>query len=285
MKNKYPLLRRADNGDLMKSVWSTFDRTAIAHPRLRRIAATLTLLLLIAVARFQFSARRHIESSRTPATDDFFPLHPGSTWTYRVVEKDQNHSEILTDRVIDKKKPDASRFVGEVVSEYLGNDISHTSTTSYAVEDGYLTRRTLDTTSSPLLSEPKFLPRLLRPGVSWSNTLFPFDRSPQGFRIAQSHETFFEIGEVIVPAGHFAGCIRIETKAAYLSGPSSAHELRRLVYEDWYAPNVGLIKTVVLKRSFFRHEIARLELIGFATGRSSSLPAGGARRQITAKSW
>ena len=72
-----------------------------------------------------------------------------------------------------------------------------------------------------------------------------------------------ESGEVVVPAGRFSGCIRIETEAEYQRNSQSAPSLR-LRYIDWYAANVGLVRTVVSKGRFFHSEIARVELLSFA---------------------
>ena len=79
----------------------------------------------------------------------------------------------------------------------------------------------------------------------------------------QHHRTFLESGEVVVPAGRFSGCIRIEIEAEYQRNSQSATSLR-LRYIDWYAANVGLLRTVVSKGGFFNSEIARVELLSFA---------------------
>ena len=66
---------------------------------------------------------------------------------------------------------------------------------------------------------------------------------------------------MLVPAGRFAGCIRIETEASY-------HDLAGIgdkrYFTDWYAPDVGLVKTLVLTGGQHGHEITRIELLRFA---------------------
>jgi hypothetical protein len=44
---------------------------------------------------------------------------------------------------------------------------------------------------------------------------------------------------------------------------SALRGTRRLRYLDWYAPNVGLVKTLVLESGFFGSETARVELLSF----------------------
>jgi hypothetical protein len=69
---------------------------------------------------------------------------------------------------------------------------------------------------------------------------------------------------VQVPAGHYSNCIRIETEAVYKNDLSHNAGIRRLRYIDWYAPNVGLIKTVVSESGFFGAQIGSVELLSFS---------------------
>jgi hypothetical protein len=118
--------------------------------------------------------------------------------------------------------------------------------------------------SQTLSEEQEFLPRLLRPGLTWSNSVSPFGALPEGFQLTQTHRTSLETGTVQVPAGSFANCIRIETETLYnTNSPAKAVSARRLKYVDWYAPNVGLIKTLVFEGGFFGGEVARVELLSF----------------------
>src|SRR5712664_3238634 len=167
----------------------------------------------------------------------FFPLHRGSSWTYRIVDKSQAINETVTDRVIG------------------ASSVGVPSWASY---------------------ERRFLPQFLKPGLTWTNTLFPFGRFPGAFYIMQTHRTFLEAGDVVVPAGRFSGCMRIETDAVY--GPPRKDGVLHHEYVDWYAPNIGLVKTRVLKRRWFSDaEVARLELVTFAdssTGGATRLSNG-----------
>ena len=211
----------------------------------------------------------------------FFPLRRGLSWTYRFTGKDPNTNEIITNRAMGNEglaslraadgamghaSITALKPAGEMVSEYVGPGGTGTSTDIYVVDGGYITRvsTTLDNPAWILSRETQFLPRLLRPGLTWSNSLIPFGSPTTEFWVMQKHRTFLDPDEVMVPAGRFSGCIRIETDAVF-GRNSREHDQYR--YLDWYAPNVGLVRTLFLKRSGFfgsETEIARLELLKFA---------------------
>ena len=209
----------------------------------------------------------------------FFPLRPGLSWTYRFTGKNPNTNEIITNRAMGNERLASLRAAdratsnayitslkaaGEVVSEYSGPGGTATSTDIYVIDAGYITRlSTLDNPASIVSGERQFLPQLLSPGLTWSNSLLPFGSPSAAFRVVQKHRTFLDPDEVVVPAGRFSGCIRIETDAVY-GHNSREHDQFR--YLDWYAPNVGLVRTLFLmKGGFFgsETEIARLELLKF----------------------
>jgi hypothetical protein len=225
-------------------------------------ASLLFALAILAAA--QVASCQKKASFKPALAGDFFPLRPDSTWTYRVVDTSQNTTEILTDRALRKDHVDTPSAVGEVVSEYSGLDGTRKSATLYLIEGGYLTRNSSLGDPAWILSEERrFLPQRLKPDLTWSNTLFPFNHLLEAFHVTQSHRTFLEADDVVVPAGHFFRCIRIETEAVYEGGLSPGVVGRRLTYLDWYALNVGLVKTLVLNGGPYAHEIARLELLSF----------------------
>jgi hypothetical protein len=143
----------------------------------------------------------------------------------------------------------------------------------YLMEAGYFTRvSTLGDRALVVFQENKFLPQFLKPGLSWSNSLFPFGEVPWAFHAVQAHRSFLESRDVVVPAGHFSGCIRIETETQYEGGSSQNSESRPLRYIDWYAPNVGLVKTQVVQNGFFGSEIAHIELLNFTDAQVKATP-------------
>ena len=194
----------------------------------------------------------------------FFPLRRGSSWTYRMVDKNQVTSEIVTDRAMGTGHIDTLKAAGETVSESANmNGGDRESTFLYVIQDGYLTRVSSVGIPAYASYERGFLPQYLKPGLTWSNSLFPFGNFRGAFYILQTHRTFLEAGDVVVPAGRFSGCIRIETDAVY--EPPRKDGVLHLKYVDWYAPNVGLVQTRVLKSGWFSDsEVAHLELLTFA---------------------
>jgi len=217
------------------------------------------LLSALGIAVLQFCSCQR--KSFDPAlAGDFFPLRPGLSWTYRIIDSTHGTTHILTDRVLGWTGAQSS----EVESEYSGPSGILKSSISYIVEHGYFTRQsTINTGAGTVLAERAFLPQLLKPNLSWSNSLVPFVEEPDLFHVKQTHQTFFDTTIVEVPAGNFSGCIRIETLALYQSS-FEANPSLRLKYVDWYAPHIGLIKTLVEQTGLFGSEIARIELLRFS---------------------
>jgi hypothetical protein len=168
-------------------------------------------------------------------------------------------SETLSDRVIEANPTDTSGSAGLVVSEYSGYEVK----TRYLAEAGYITRIAILSSRTQIrFEERRFLPQYLWPDRTWSNTLSPFENSPNDFlKITQNHSSFLEADEVVVPAGRFTDCIRIETEALYESAMGVD---QKRYFLDWYAPDVGLVKTLVLSGGPYGREITRIELLRFA---------------------
>jgi hypothetical protein len=198
----------------------------------------------------------------------FFPLNEGSSWTYRLINQNPHTTEVFTDRAVGENHANEQRAAGVVVSEYSGR-----TRLLYIIQDGYVSRiSTLGDRAWILFEERKFLPQLLKPGLTWSNSFSPFGELSAAFHIEQKHRTFLEADDVIVPGGHYSGCIRIETDATFESGTSQPKKVKQFRYIDWYAPNVGLVKTLVANSGFFGSEIARLELVSFVRSQGSGSP-------------
>jgi hypothetical protein len=207
----------------------------------------------------------------------FFPLHPGSSWTYQVAYA-SGARETLTDRVV--ANPSGGLAGGAlVVSDYSGFNGSGPVISAdlqraypadksqleihYVIEGDYVTRITsVGGRTQIRVEERRFLPQYLWPDRAWSNTVSPFEKSPGDFlKITQNHRTFLEAGPVVVPAGRFANCIRIETEAVYQS-PAGPDDTKYFL--DWYAPDVGLVKTLVLSGSRDGRQIALIDLLRIA---------------------
>jgi hypothetical protein len=212
----------------------------------------------------------------------FFPLQPGARWSYEVIYPN-GARETISDRVL-RGGRGTSLDGTLVVSDYSGLDGSravraelpqsypaaHAEVeTRYIVKNGYITRiENLGGASGIHFEERAFLPRYLWPDRIWSTSLVPFEPTPgEILTLTESHRSFLETHQVAVPAGHFSGCIRIETEVSYHSRGEADHKRH---FTDWYAVDVGLIKTLVLTDGENGREMARIELLRFAKSETAA---------------
>jgi hypothetical protein len=229
----------------------------------------------LALALAQLTACQKRASFNPALTGHFFPLRSGLTWTYQVTYPNGAH-ETISDRVVKADAPGTSHAGALIVSEYWGHGIrairadlpqaypaEMTSIeTRYVVDNGYISRSArLGGPTAIRLNEHDFLPQYMWPDLTWSNTLSPFEQMPGDvLTIIQTHRSFLEGSEVVVPAGRFSTCIRIETESSYRSLAGTDD---KRYFTDWYAPDVGLVKTLVLNGGPKGEEMARIELLRF----------------------
>ena len=219
-------------------------------------------------------------TASVPAGANYFPLSPNSSWTYQIDSKSQNTQYQITDQVVGMKYVPALKVSGLVVDESYSLSRGGKRPLVYYSKDGYLARLSaLDYDQGAITTpawgrseEAQFLPLQLAPNLTWNNTIYPYGQLSGAFHIVQTHQTFAEAGEVNVPAGHFAGCIRVETQAHYEGGAYATNKQDlKLKYTDWYAPNVGLIKTVAVEANQKGSpEMERVELVRFSVNPSGN---------------
>jgi hypothetical protein len=255
--------------------------------RLDRLQALRRPLLCLLLMFYQFACQKRPSIGLAPP-DAFFPLAPGTTWKYRITDEVKNTTMTFTDKV--ERLPDGEELADDsgkgqasetVVSESFESDSQGQLLIVYKKNSKYIARSFSfgnlgnDSFAYRILStEGGFLPRLLQPGITWSNTTFPFGNLSQDLRIVQKHAAYAEDGVVSVPAGQFARCVRVVTSAAFVSGSADArNERQHLRYIDWYAPNVGLVKTSLWKTGLFGKEIARVELVNFGVAPPANPPS------------
>jgi len=213
----------------------------------------------------------------------FFPLKPNMMWMYRVQSKSQQQAYIYTDTVVGEQYVPALKLTGAVVQEFYNLDRAGLRPIIYTQKGGYLTRLSgLDYVKHQIQPpvwgrsiDENFLPERLTPDTAWENKLFPYGKVSGAFDLAQSHKSFMEGGTVSVPAGRYSGCIRIETLARYEGGAYDRFSKGlKLAYEDWYAPNVGLVRTIAYEGGPNGPEMERVELVRFANGEKSAVKGG-----------
>jgi len=220
----------------------------------------------------------------TSLAGQFFPLQPKAEWMYSIKSKSEQKNYAITDTVVGQKYVPSLDVTGLVVSEYYDLDRGGTRPIIYITKNGYLDRLSgldyaKDEIQAPVWGrsdENEFLPQRLTPNLSWNSKYFPFGHMKGAFDIKESHKTFLESDEVVVPAGRFGNCIRVETAAVFEGGQYAGKDPSKITYEDWYAPKVGLIKTVTHEGGAGGDEMDRVELVHY------QLPAGGAAQTATA---
>lgn len=206
------------------------------------------------------------------AGGNYFPLTTNSTWTYQIDSKSEHTQFQVTDRVLGREYVPALKLTGSVVNESYSLSRGGTRPLVYYAEHGYITRLSALSYSAKAIKGPSwgrseeqnFLPLHLAPDESWKNVIYPYGHMAGAFQIMQSHRTFRETREIDVPAGHFVNCIRIETSAQYKGGAYAQHgQHLKLAYIDWYAPNVGLVKTLALEGGAKGPVMERVSLISY----------------------
>lgn len=198
---------------------------------------------------------------------DFFPLHPDDTWVYEVARPLRNLRTRMTVRVRGDRYIEALRRRCRLVDEsYAGDDNeidapggkAEIYPIAYYRENGFLYRAlSLEYHGSELRDvglgsgEERFLPDALGRDLSWDSITTAYDLGGgNGYGVRQSHRAVPEPAEIAVPAGHFTGCIRVDTVALHGGKRDGIYDADPIVlyYSDWYAPNVGLVRTVQSNR-------------------------------------
>lgn len=244
---------------------------------IKRIAIAIAIIM----AAVSVNACKSGGEWKADPSANFFPLKTNMVWTYKVNSKSQRQDYAVTDKVIGSQYVPALNVTGVVVAELYNLDRAGLRPVVYLDQGGYLTRLSgLDYAQNQIKApawgrseEQNFLPEHLAPDREWKNVLFPYGKLPGSFDVTQFHKSFMEPEDVTVPAGHFKNCIRIETQARYEGGAYAQQKSLNLTYEDWYAPNVGLVRTVAYQGGLNGPEMERVELTRFDAG--SNGPAQG----------
>jgi hypothetical protein len=199
---------------------------------------------------------------------DFFPLHPDDTWIYAVDRPLRNLHTRMTVRVRGERYVESLRRRCRMVDEsYAGNDKEIEASggkpeiypVAYYRENGFLYRALLleyrgkEVRDMGLGSgEERFLPDVLDHDSSWDSTTTAYDLGGgNGYDVRQLHRAVFEPAVIEVPAGRFSGCIRVDTVALHGGKHDGEYDANPIVlyYADWYAPNVGLVRTIESDRA------------------------------------
>jgi hypothetical protein len=183
---------------------------------------------------------------------DFFPLAAHSTWTYRVDDKSQLRPFMIMDTVVGRRYIPALNLTGTLVEEYCTLERADRDTplvffpqNGYIVKVSALVHSQNQITAGPFgaVNDDRFLPARLLDQQSWNDQLWPLGRLALQLKLQIDAHTRGETADIVVPAGRFHQCIRIESHVSY-NGPYDGPK-PDLTYVDWYAPRVGLVQSIV----------------------------------------
>lgn len=221
------------------------------------------------------------------AQNDFFPLHAEDTWVYEVAQPLRNIHTRMTVRVRDERFIRAlgrrCRLVEESYAALAGDkaigplagatDQPEVYPIAYCRKDGFLYRAmSLEYRGSEVReiglgsSEERFLPDGLTSSLTWDSLTTAYDLGGgNGYGVRQSHRAALELDVIEVPAGRFNGCVRVDTVALHSGRRQSQYDADPIVlyYSDWYAPKVGLVRTIQSDRPEGLPRLAQIDLLAY----------------------
>ncbi|MGH7819980.1 MAG: hypothetical protein ACREQ9_09415 [Candidatus Binatia bacterium] len=238
------------------------------------IGRCLFLTMLVAAAAAGGCAARSAEPEPAEQVAELFPLRPGTFWVYRVQDFD---GQVTLQRVLVRgklylKTLEAPGMVVDEsggVSGELSLDVEWHPVVYYRRGDFLYKFSGLDYDGEKLrevrlgIGEEKVLPSDPFRYPAWESDFEVFrlnEQTAYGIRTYSIAEQ--ERAPVEVHAGTFDGCVRVETRSV------TRHPRGRVVlyrYLDWYAPGVGLVKSVVEVDDAPR-PVRNVELISFRPG-------------------
>lgn len=211
-------------------------------------------------------------------TATFFPLHAEDTWVYEVARPLSNQRSRMTVRARGDQFIQVLHRHAHLVEESYAADEENggraeTYPIAYYRENGFLYRAlSLEYRDGQLhdvglgSSEERFLPDALAANVSWESLTTAYDLGPNDrYGVTQQHRAVLDPAPIAVPAGQFVGCLRVDTVAVHKGQRGGRTDERPLIlyYEDWYAPNVGLVRTVQSSRADGGPALAQIELLAY----------------------
>ncbi len=222
------------------------------------------------------------DGSRSP---DFFPLHAEDTWVYEVARPLRNVRTRMTVRVRGERYISALGRRCLLVDESYASDDDQVevaagaaakaeiSPVAYCRNGGFLHRAlSLEYHGGEVreiglgAGEERFLPEGLGADQAWDSLTTAYDLGGgSGYRIQQNHHALVEAQSIEVPAGRFTGCVRVDTVAVQGGRRNGMDEGEPVVlyYSDWYAANVGLVRTLQSNRPDGGPPLAKIELLAY----------------------
>lgn len=210
----------------------------------------------------------------------YFPLRRDDTWVYEIARSSYRDPARLMIRARGDRFVGPLRKRAHVVEERYAADADdppgEPTLLAYYHEEGFVHRAmSLEYQGEdivelgPHAAEERFLPLALDGRSRWRGTTTAYDvPGGSGYAVEQEHAAAVEPEAVEVPAGRFDGCIRVDTVAVQtLHAEGRARgKPSVLYYRDWYAPNVGLVRSRLSTRPDHSAWLAETTLISFVPG-------------------
>lgn len=229
----------------------------------------------------QVSCRSRDRTDRS----DYFPLRPDDTWVYEIARGSEGQHTRLMIRARGDRFIEPLRQQGHVVEEryssHGGAAPGEPHLMVYYRHDGFVHRAmSLEYRGDEIVEgglragEERFLPVGLDARSRWQGVTTAYDvPGPKGggYAVEQIHAAAPEPEEVEVPAGRFGGCIRVETVAVQRLRAEGRSQGEPVVfyYRDWYAPNVGLVRSRLTSGRGQGALLAETRLVSFVPGVSA----------------
>ena len=207
--------------------------------------------------------------------DAYFPLQNGLTWTYVLTTTylDEETKEVVTLENLGKKQFDEKSYY--VRRSSYGVDYYLNADDSGVHRDAI---RTLVELKPRADSNPRFVLKYpLEVGTNWQMItkpiillrVFPNRHLAEASQVPLYYEIVSTSESVSVPAGDFENCIKVEALGEteiYTDGVNGYTNIPFRV-EEWYAPNVGLVKQTRYELDGQQISVAKTPI--FAGGRKT----------------
>jgi len=209
---------------------------------------------------------------------NFFPLHAEDTWVYEVIRPLRNKSTRMTVRARgDQYVAPLKRRCHLVEESYSADEDNGGRPDTYPIayyrENGFLYRTmSLEYRNGELRevglgsSEERFLPDQLTANSTWESLTTAYNLGVRdSYGVTQHHRAALDPGTVTVPAGNFSHCLRVDTVAVHRARREGKVDDRPVIlyYADWYAPNVGLVRTLQWSRPDGGPPLSKIELVAY----------------------
>jgi hypothetical protein len=221
-------------------------------------------------------------ASRPAAPEEFFPLRTGSFWVYRVRDPwgEESLQRVLVrgPRYLENKRTtgtlveESGGLGGEFALDPSWHPIAYYREGDYLYKYYGLTRADAELREMRLGStDEKLLPAQPRADEEWESEVQLFDLpngAGYGMRVVSRATSTEE--SVTVPAGKFEGCLLVDTTIVPRTRTAKAEDeaLPFFHYRDWYAPGVGLVKSLAISGPQSK-PMTTIELISFRDGAGS----------------